>query len=66
MLYEGIKSNSTIVLVPSTTLETMQLGGITKVTALSNELSQERHKKEKKYEVEKWNEDHIIISDLLV
>ena len=28
MLYEGLKANSTIVLVPSTALESMQLGGI--------------------------------------
>jgi len=28
MLYEGLKSNSTIVIVPSTALDTMQLGGI--------------------------------------
>lgn len=28
MLYEGLKTNATIVIVPSTVLETMQLGGI--------------------------------------
>ena len=27
MLYEGLKQNATIVIVPSTALETMQLGG---------------------------------------
>lgn len=33
MLYEGLKHNSTIVLVPSSALETMQLGvGITALT----------------------------------
>src|SRR5665647_2547463 len=29
MLYEGLKTNSTIVIVPSSALETMQLGGLT-------------------------------------
>lgn len=38
MLYEGLKENSTIVLVPSSALETMQLGGLTGVTALAKEL----------------------------
>jgi regulator of protease activity HflC (stomatin/prohibitin superfamily) len=35
MLYEGLKENSTIVLVPSSALDTMQLGGLAGVTALS-------------------------------
>jgi regulator of protease activity HflC (stomatin/prohibitin superfamily) len=35
MLYEGLKQNATIVLVPSGALETMQLGGIAGVTALA-------------------------------
>ncbi|HZJ64969.1 MAG TPA: hypothetical protein VFD36_15770, partial [Kofleriaceae bacterium] len=35
MLYEGLKQNATIVLVPSTALESMQLGGLTGLTALS-------------------------------
>ena len=34
MLYEGLKQNATIVLVPSSALETMQLGGIAGITAL--------------------------------
>jgi len=28
MLYEGLKTNATIVIVPSSALETMQLGGL--------------------------------------
>jgi regulator of protease activity HflC (stomatin/prohibitin superfamily) len=28
MLYEGLKQNSTIVVVPSSAIETMQLGGL--------------------------------------
>ena len=41
MLYEGLKQNSTIVLVPSTALETMQLGGIAGITALATELGKQ-------------------------
>jgi regulator of protease activity HflC (stomatin/prohibitin superfamily) len=35
MLYEGLKQNSTIVLVPSSAIETMQLGGLAGLTALT-------------------------------
>ncbi len=35
MLYEGLKQNSTIVIVPSSALETMQLGGLAGLTALT-------------------------------
>ncbi len=35
MLYEGLKQNATIVLVPSSALETMQLGGLAGVTAMT-------------------------------
>ena len=41
MLYEGLKQNSTIVLVPSSALDTMQLGGLAGITALSERLAQE-------------------------
>jgi regulator of protease activity HflC (stomatin/prohibitin superfamily) len=34
MLYEGLKRNATIVLVPSSALDTMQLGGLAGVTAM--------------------------------
>jgi len=37
MLYEGLKQNSTIVLVPSGALETMQLGAIAGITALAEQ-----------------------------
>lgn len=41
MLYEGLKSNNTtIVIVPSSAVETMQLGGLAGVTALTTSLSQ--------------------------
>jgi len=47
MLYEGLKTNSTIVIVPSSALETMQLGGLAGVTALTMGLNKESEKKEK-------------------
>ena len=47
MLYEGLKQNATIVVVPSTAVETMQLGNVTGIIALTKELQQERANKEK-------------------
>ncbi len=47
MLYEGLKQNSTIVVVPSSALETMQLGGVTGMTALTMELQKEKPENEK-------------------
>jgi len=51
MLYEGLKENSTIVIVPSSAVETMQLGGLAGMTALTMGLGQERRNKEKESEV---------------
>src|ERR1700733_5256798 len=42
MLYEGLKENSTIVIVPSTAVESMQLGGLAGMTALTMGRGQER------------------------
>ena len=42
MLYEGLKENATIVIVPSTAVESMQLGGLAGMTALTMGLGQER------------------------
>jgi regulator of protease activity HflC (stomatin/prohibitin superfamily) len=42
MLYEGLKQNSTIVIVPSTAVETMQLGGLAGLTALTMGLDKGR------------------------
>jgi len=53
MLYEGLKTNSTIVIVPSSALETMQLGGLTGMTALTMALNKESEKKEKAKEAGK-------------
>ena len=47
MLYEGLKQNATIVIVPSTVVETMQLGSMAGLTALTMGLGQENANKEK-------------------
>jgi regulator of protease activity HflC (stomatin/prohibitin superfamily) len=41
MLYEGLKHNSTIVLVPSTAVDSMQLGGLAGITSLAAELGKQ-------------------------
>jgi regulator of protease activity HflC (stomatin/prohibitin superfamily) len=41
MLYEGLKHNATIVLVPSTAVESMQLGAVAGVTSLATELAKQ-------------------------
>ena len=46
MLYEGLKHNATIVLVPSSALDTMQLSGLLGVTALSMGLGKNGASKE--------------------
>jgi len=45
MLYEGLKTNSTIVIVPSSALDTMQLGGLAGMTALAMGLTPGGEKK---------------------
>jgi regulator of protease activity HflC (stomatin/prohibitin superfamily) len=42
MLYEGLKQNATIVIVPSTAVETMQLGSMAGLTALTMGIGQDR------------------------
>ena len=46
MLYEGLKQNSTIVIVPSSAVDTMQLGSMAGLTALTMGIGQEKAKKE--------------------
>ena len=53
MLYEGLKQNSTIVIVPSSAVDTMQLGGMAGLTALTMGIGQEKANKEKENEAEK-------------
>jgi regulator of protease activity HflC (stomatin/prohibitin superfamily) len=48
MLYEGLKQNSTIVIVPSTAVESMQLGGLAGLTALTMGIGQDDAKKRAK------------------
>lgn len=55
MLYEDLKQNATIVIVPSSAVESMQLGGLAGMTALTMGLGQERARKEK----EKENESEL-------
>ena len=50
MLYEGLKQNSTIVIVPSSAVETMQLGGMAGLAALTMGIGQERANKDKESE----------------
>jgi regulator of protease activity HflC (stomatin/prohibitin superfamily) len=42
MLYEGLKENSTIVIVPSSAVDTMQLGGLAGLTALTMGIGQDK------------------------
>jgi regulator of protease activity HflC (stomatin/prohibitin superfamily) len=42
MLYEGLKENATIVIVPSTAVDTMQLGGLAGMTALTMGIGQDK------------------------
>jgi regulator of protease activity HflC (stomatin/prohibitin superfamily) len=55
MLYEGLKQNSTIVIVPSSAIETMQLGGLAGLTALTMGIGQDRAVKER--------EDQLVTSN---
>jgi regulator of protease activity HflC (stomatin/prohibitin superfamily) len=47
MLYEGLKKNATIVIVPSTVVETMQLGGVAGLTALTMGIGQDKANQDK-------------------
>lgn len=46
MLYEGLKQNATIVVVPSSAVESMQLGGLAGLTALTMGISPQRREGE--------------------
>ena len=47
MLYEGLKTNSTIVVVPSSAIETMSLGGLTGTIALTKSIQQDKEKEQR-------------------
>lgn len=59
MLYEGLKQNATIVIVPSTAVESMQLGGVAGLTALTMGLGQERANKEEGSETARQNGNEV-------
>jgi regulator of protease activity HflC (stomatin/prohibitin superfamily) len=48
MLYEGLKTNSTIVIVPSSAIESMQLGGLAGMTAMTMGINQQNADKKKR------------------
>jgi regulator of protease activity HflC (stomatin/prohibitin superfamily) len=48
MLYEGLKANSTIVIVPSSAVESMDLGGLSGMTALTMGIDRQRQTEEQK------------------
>ena len=48
MLYEGLKENSTIMIVPSSAIETMQLGGLAGMTAMTMELDKKQPSNKKR------------------
>lgn len=57
MLYEGLKKNSTIVLVPSSAIESMQLGGLAGMTAMTLGLQREHANNRKEVRPERKEED---------
>ncbi len=65
MLYEGLKKNATIVIVPSTAVESMQLGGLAGMTALTMGLGQERANGHKEGEIKKQMDDTARAKELL-
>jgi hypothetical protein len=66
MLYEGLKENATIVIVPSTAVESMQLGGLAGMTALTMGLGQEPHGNgHKEVELKKQMEDATRAKEIL-
>lgn len=57
MLYEGLKENSTIVIVPSTAIESMQLGGLAGMTALTMGLDQKHANKQQDANAERTGKE---------
>ena len=65
MLYEGLKKNATIVIVPSTAVESMQLGGLAGMTAPTMGLGQECANGYKEDEIKKQLEDANRVEEIL-
>ena len=65
MLYEGLKENATIVIVPSTAVESMQLGGLAGMTALTMGLGQERANGQKEGEIKRQMDDTTHAKEIL-
>jgi regulator of protease activity HflC (stomatin/prohibitin superfamily) len=65
MLYEGLKENATIVIVPSTAVESMQLGGLAGMTALTMGLGQERANGQKEGVVKGQMDDTTRVKEIL-
>jgi regulator of protease activity HflC (stomatin/prohibitin superfamily) len=66
MLYEGLKKNATIVIVPSTAVESMQLGGLAGVTALTMGLGQDHgNGHDKEAELKKQTDDTTRANEIL-
>jgi regulator of protease activity HflC (stomatin/prohibitin superfamily) len=55
MLYEGLKHNATLVIVPSTAVESMQLGTVAGIAALQKEMARDKALMEKMYGEEEKN-----------
>ncbi len=65
MLYEGLKENSTIVIVPSTAVESMQLGGLAGMTALSMGLGQDGSNGHKEGKIKEQMDDTTRTKEIL-
>jgi len=65
MLYEGLKENATIVIVPSTAVESMQLGGLAGMTALTMGLGQERANGHQDVELKKQMDETTRAKEIL-
>src|SRR4029078_6838511 len=65
MLYEGLKENATIVIVPSTAIESMQLGGLAGMTALTMGLGQGGGKADKEVELKKQLDEATRANEML-
>ncbi len=59
MLYEGLKHNATIVIVPSTVVETMQLGTVAGLTALTKEFGGELANKDQTAPPGPWSPSDV-------